>query len=142
MTVQSVAPYLFFRGDAEHAIRLYEKALGAEVQALSRYSEMPPSAGMCPPENLDRIMHAELRVGGARILVSDGPPESYSPGGPTSVCVELGDRAALERSFALLAEGGTVTLPLHDAFWGDRFGCLVDRFGIRWMLLCTGTGTA
>lgn len=30
----------------------------------------------------------------------------------------------------------TIEMPLQDMFWGDYFGRLVDRFGIRWMLNC------
>ncbi|WP_438826600.1 VOC family protein [Riemerella columbina] len=36
--------------------------------------------------------------------------------------------------FAKLAEGGTITMPLMDTFWGDYFGMLTDRFGIQWMM--------
>ncbi len=33
-----------------------------------------------------------------------------------------------------LAEGGTITMPLNAAPWGDSYGQLVDRFGIEWMV--------
>jgi uncharacterized glyoxalase superfamily protein PhnB len=39
----------------------------------------------------------------------------------------------MERLFAALSENGNVTMPLHDAFWGGRFGMLTDQFGISWM---------
>jgi PhnB protein len=31
------------------------------------------------------------------------------------------------------AEGGRVTMPLENTFWGARFGTLVDRYGVNWM---------
>ena len=31
-----------------------------------------------------------------------------------------------------VAAGATVTMPLADAFWGDRFGCLSDPYGHAW----------
>jgi PhnB protein len=40
----------------------------------------------------------------------------------------------MERVFAALSDKGTVTMAMHDAFWGGRFGMLTDRFGISWML--------
>ena len=40
--------------------------------------------------------------------------------------------------FAGLAEGGTVKMPLEKTFWADRFGLLVDRFGIPWQVNCEG----
>jgi PhnB protein len=27
-----------------------------------------------------------------------------------------------------------VTMPLGDAYWGGRFGMLVDQFGNEWMI--------
>ena len=33
-----------------------------------------------------------------------------------------------------VAAGAEVTLPLHDAFWGDRYGQLRDPFGVSWAM--------
>jgi PhnB protein len=38
--------------------------------------------------------------------------------------------------FEKMSEGGTVSMPLQDAFWGSRFGMLQDKFGINWMFNC------
>jgi len=40
----------------------------------------------------------------------------------------------MARKFDALAEGGTVTQPLVDTFWGARFGMVTDPFGVNWML--------
>ena len=40
-----------------------------------------------------------------------------------------------------LAAGGTVTVPLEKAPWGDTFGMLVDRFGIPWLVNISGNAT-
>ena len=42
----------------------------------------------------------------------------------------------LERLFTALGDGGTVKMPVHDAFWGSRFGMLTDRYGVNWMFNC------
>jgi PhnB protein len=42
------------------------------------------------------------------------------------------------RIFTALAEGGSVTMPFERTFWAERFGMLVDRFGIPWMINCEG----
>ena len=36
--------------------------------------------------------------------------------------------------FNALAEGGQITMPIADQFWGDYFGSLTDRFGVNWMV--------
>ena len=44
-----------------------------------------------------------------------------------------GDREALTRYFSGLSEGGTVETELATQMWGDDYGAIVDRFGVRWM---------
>ena len=39
--------------------------------------------------------------------------------------------AAFER---VVSAGATVKMPLADAFWGDRYGAVVDPFGHTWSL--------
>jgi PhnB protein len=38
-------------------------------------------------------------------------------------------------------EGGSVTMPLEETFWAARFGMVVDRFGIPWLINCEGAGS-
>ena len=68
-------------------------------------------------------------------MMSDVPPgESFERGMANQVVIELDDSTQLETCFDALAEGGAVRMPLHDAFWGARFGMVTDKFGVRWML--------
>ncbi|MBL0176520.1 MAG: hypothetical protein IPP94_14850 [Ignavibacteria bacterium] len=46
-------------------------------------------------------------------------------------------RADTDRLFAALSGGGAVVMPLADMFQGAYFGNCTDRFGIRWMFICT-----
>ena len=38
--------------------------------------------------------------------------------------------------FGKISEGGNVTMPLGDMFWGDYFGSCTDKFGVNWMFSC------
>jgi PhnB protein len=71
MSIRQLTPYLFFNGTAEEALKHYEQALGAKVEGLMRYRDMPPESGTCPPEDKDRVMHALVHIGEARVMVSD-----------------------------------------------------------------------
>jgi PhnB protein len=135
MSIQKLNPYLNFDGKAEQAIKLYERTLGAECDGIMRFSEMP---GAKPDsEGANRVMHAELRVGGGVIMVSDAPPGMpSSPGGDVSVVLHFDDEADTEKKFQALAEGGKVTMPLADTFWAAKFGMLTDAYGIKWMFNC------
>jgi PhnB protein len=50
--------------------------------------------------------------------------------------LNLDDAAAAERIFKQLADGGLVTVHLQQTFWAQRFGAVVDRFGIPWGINC------
>jgi len=39
-----------------------------------------------------------------------------------------------DKLFAALSAGGTVTVPMSKAPWGDYFGMFTDKFGIKWMI--------
>ena len=67
---------------------------------------------------------------------SDAPPGRYEEPKGFSVSLQIKDPADAERIFRALAEKGTVRMPLEKTFWAQRFGMLVDRFGIPWMVNC------
>lgn len=131
----TLQPYLFFGGRCEDAIAFYRTALGAEVEMLMRFSESPDPvpAGMVPPGQENRVMHASLRLNGNVILLSDGCGDTPAFGG-FSLALNFPTEAEVDRAFAALAQGGTVGMPLGKTFWSPRFGMVTDRFGLGWMV--------
>lgn len=135
MAIQSVTPYLFFNGDAEKAIALYEKALGAKTLNVMRFGDHPEA---CAEGADGKIMHAALQIGASMVMISDVRPDmGITKEGNVSVSLEHSDVESQATAFAAMAEGGNVQVPLHDAFWGGRFGVLTDAHGINWMFNCT-----
>ena len=136
MPIQKLNPYLIFNGTAEKAIRHYEKALGARTEGLSRFGDVPGSR--TAPEHRNRVVHAALHLGDGVVMVSDSMPDKPAPTeGNVHVCLDFDDVADMAGKFQALAEGGKVTMPLQDMFWGARFGMLTDAFGVNWMFNCT-----
>lgn len=132
MSLKTVTPYLNFNGNAAEAIDLYVRALGATVELRQQFKDIP-GGEFTGPEG-ERIMHATLRIGDGQLMLSDAMPgQQVSPGTNTNVTVQYADTTLVDAQFALLAEGGQVTMPLENTFWNARFGMLVDRFGISWM---------
>lgn len=126
MAIKSVVPYLSYDGTARDAIALYERALGAKADAVMPFEQDP-----------DRVMHATLRVGGGQVMLSDAMPGTpVAKDSNVHVSLDYDDVDEMKRAFATLGEGGTVTMPLQDTFWGATFGMLADRYGIRWMFNC------
>lgn len=131
----NVQPYIFFEGRCEEALAFYRRAIGAEIVQLKRYREAPQRNPDLPPGSDDKIMHAAFRVGDSVVLASDG----FSNGNPTftgfSLTIEADDTAQAEYMFAALADGGEVKQPLIETFFSPRFGMLVDRFGLGWIIV-------
>ncbi len=120
----AVTPYLFIDGCAD-AMAFYAKAFGATEVMRTTFPD-------------GRIMHAEMEIGGARIMMTDANPDwgCASPkqlgGSAGSVYVYLED---VDTVFArAIAAGATETQPVTDMFWGDRMGGLTDPFGHKWGL--------
>lgn len=137
MSIKQATPYLSFNGTAEAAAEFYTRALGAKIESeLMRYDQMPAEAGTCAPEDRNKIMHACMSLGEARIMLSDVPSSMPAPTeNSISVCLEFDDIDEMARKFEALAAGGTVVMNIHDAFWGSKFGMLKDQFGIDWMFI-------
>lgn len=131
-------PYLMFNGQCRTAFKFYEQCLGGEITQMMTYAESPESSmtEQLPAEWHDRIMHVGLRIGGYELMGSDAPPEAYDNPQGFSISISFTDPAEAERIFHLLAENGTVQMPLQQTFWADRFGMLVDQFSIPWMINC------
>ena len=132
-----VEPYLFFEGRCEEALTFYTTALGAEVLMLMRYgdSPAPPPPGMVPPGSEAKIMHAQLRIGATNVMASDGRCDGRPSFSGVTLSLTVADAAEADRLFALLSDGGQVTMPLGATFFSPRFGMTADRFGVSWMVV-------
>jgi PhnB protein len=129
-----VITYLTFTGECEQAMQFYKEVLGGEILQMSRMGD----SQMEMEDHLrNKIMHARLRLGDNVLYMSDTfAPASVVKGSNVSLSIDLESVEEMEKLFNGLSAGGTVTMPLQDAFWGARFGMLTDKFGIHWMMNC------
>ncbi|HEU5049299.1 MAG TPA: VOC family protein [Gemmatimonadales bacterium] len=136
-----IATYLNFDGNCEEAFRFYERLLGGKIEFILSHGDSP-IADQVPEAWHPRVMHARLAVGDQLLLASDCPPESYEPPRGIFVMLNVDDATEAERVFRGLEEGGRATTPFGETFWADRFGMVVDRFGIPWMVNYAGSKAA
>lgn len=124
---RTITPHLVVKGAAE-AIAFYQRAF--EAEELRRM----PFPG---PDGQMKLGHAELRIGDSVVYLADefpdqgvlGPVEGRSP---VTIHIYVTDANA---AFAKAVEAGaTVSMPLSDTFWGDRYGKIVDPFGHHWSI--------
>src|SRR5262245_43115361 len=134
MQVQS---YLFFDGRCEEALQFYCKQLGADVTMLMRYKESPEAhqPGMIPPGSENKVMHASFRIGETTLMASDGRCQGQPNFQGFAQSLTVPNEAEVERLFSALAYGGQVHMPLTKTFFSPRFGMVVDRFGLLWMVI-------
>ncbi|MEO8311301.1 MAG: VOC family protein, partial [Caldimonas sp.] len=120
--------------------RFYEQALGAKIQTMMSYADMPkmpvPAEG-CEGGDApmgDGIMHACLVLpGGAMLMAGDAPPgRPYEGIKGAMLALQYDTIDQAHTAFHALAQGGQVTMPLGPTFWSKTFGMVTDRFGVSW----------
>lgn len=132
-----VQPYLFFDGHCEEAIEFYRQALGAKVEMLMRYKDSPepPPPDLALPGMEDKVMHASFRIGDSIVMASDDCTRTQISFQGFQLSLTVSDDVEAERRFTALAEGGQVKMPLAKTFFATKFGMVVDRFGVSWMVV-------
>ena len=130
-------PYLSFKGDCEAAFMYYQQHLGGELGAVFRYGGSALS-GNVPADWPDKIMHGSIIIGGQTLQAADVAPDQYETPQGFSLTLQIKSAADAERMFAALADGGQIRMPLEKTFWAERFGVVVDRFGVPWIINCEG----
>lgn len=138
-----VTTYLNFTRETESAFAFYRTVFKTEFdKPIVRFADGPPCAGAPALSDADKglVMHVALpTIGGHVLMGSDAPPSmgmSVTMGNNVYINLEPDTRAETERLFAALAEGGQVEMALQDMFWGAYWGCLTDKFGVKWMFNC------
>ena len=120
---RSVATFLMFEGDAEDAMRLYEKVVpGAEITALLHRDD-------------GRVQRGEMTMCGHVVRFYDSPVHhefTFTPS--VSLFVECESSDELDRLFDALSADGRVYMPLQAYDFSTRFGWCSDRFGVSWQL--------
>ena len=129
-------PYLSFNGNAEEAFNFYKSVFGGEFSAIQRFKDTP-EADKVPKGEQNKLMHVALPIGRGNVLMASDVLESMgykiTSANNISLSIEAESKEEAERVFKGLSQGGKVTVPLSDTFWGAHFGMLTDTFGIHWM---------
>ena len=128
-------PYLGFDGNCEEAMRFYEKILGGKINVMMSGADSP-MAGQMPKEFAHRIMNAQLELPGGALLYAGDTPLHIPYEGIKGVSITLNYNSVEEAEliFKALSEGGKITMPFSPTFWAKKFGMLVDKFGVAWII--------
>ena len=132
----SINAYLNFNGNCEEAFNFYASAFNDTTLNFDRFGGAPDSDHIAGSDK-NKIMHASLTVGKNGLLMGSDTTEGMGEvvfGNNFSLSLLPESEEETIRLFNTLSEGGTVTMPLEDMFFGAYFGEFSDKFGINWMI--------
>lgn len=127
---QKISTFLTFqKNDAEEAMNFYISLFdNSKVVRLERWGKEGPGKE-------GTIMHATFELDGQRFMCSDSQPIhdwDFTPA--VSNYVSCDSAAEINRLWKQLSEGGQVAMPLNNYGFSQKFGWVVDRFGVSWQL--------
>ncbi|HUI40597.1 MAG TPA: VOC family protein [Terriglobia bacterium] len=120
----TITPHLSVRA-GDNAVEFYKNAFGAQVIGVHHTPD-------------GKVIHAMLKIGDSFLMLADEFPGMGTPapqtlgGSPVVLNIYVEDVDSLFNR--AVAAGATVTMPLADQFWGDRYGQVKDPFGHGWAL--------
>lgn len=127
--------YLAFNGNCEEAINFYKDVFNGEIETLMRFKDAPEDVMCAPDEVKNKVMHAALKFQDCILMACDFIQEQpFVKGNNYSISVNEKNEDEALAIFNSLAEGGFVAMPFEQAFWGGKFGMLIDQFGVQWMV--------
>lgn len=137
-----ISTYLNFSRNTEEAFNFYKSVFGGDFVdgKINRFSDIPAQEGMPPMADEDKklVMHVALPILGGHLLMGTDAPESMgfkvNKGNNVYISLHPDSRSEADKLFVKLSEGGEVEMPMQDMFWGDYYGSLTDKFGIKWMV--------
>jgi predicted 3-demethylubiquinone-9 3-methyltransferase (glyoxalase superfamily) len=128
---QKIVPCLWFDTQAEEAAQFYTSLFESSgLGPISRYSREGVEVHGQPE---GAIMTVAFQLGGYELLALNGGPHfSFTPA--ISFFVVCETAAELEGLWEALAAGGAVLMELDRYDWSERYGWLMDRYGLSWQL--------
>jgi PhnB protein len=134
MNVQTT---LNFFGRTEEAVNFYSRTIEAGTLFMMRFRDCPDPSPSRPGLE-EKIFHATFRIGSTEIMASDvgcqnPPPHPTFTGFAFALRVETAEKA--EQFFTALSEGGQIQIPLQKTFFAERYGIILDRFGVSWKIM-------
>ncbi|WP_040206043.1 VOC family protein [Neobacillus jeddahensis] len=139
MTLRLI-PYLVMDGNANEAIKFYEKALDAQVLFNQSFGEMPENPEFpLPAEAKDLVSHATLQIGETALMLSDTfPGQPHQSGNQVTICISTNDPDQARKFYDALQQDGQVQMPLQETFFSPAYGSVTDKFGVTFQIFTEG----
>jgi PhnB protein len=137
----NVTPVINLNGHCEEAMLLYEKAFGASIKFIFRYSDAQESDWNKPltDEQKNMVYYAEMFIGSHRIMFSDIIEFDIMKGTTIFLVLTFEDADSVKKAYEILKEGCTIVFPMRSYSYSSCEVNFIDKFGIRWGLMTEQT---
>ncbi|MCG8331115.1 MAG: VOC family protein [Chitinophagales bacterium] len=129
MKKQMITSLTFQDKNAENAMNFYVELFdNSKIINVLRWGKEDPTVE-------GTIMQATFELDGNLFMCSDSPAIhdwDFSPA--VSSYLECENESEIERLFSKLSENGKVTMALRNYGFSQKFGWVIDQFGVSWQL--------
>ncbi|MCG2588336.1 VOC family protein [Rhodohalobacter sulfatireducens] len=134
----TINPYLNFQGNTEEAFIFYQSIFGGEfIGGITRFSDTPEGNNL-PENERDKVMHIALPIGDRNMIMGTDALESMNQtveqGSNFYISIQADSKEQADQYFNGLSDEAEIEMEMQNMFWGDYFGMLTDKFGIKWMV--------
>lgn len=131
--VKALELYLVTDGNGLEAVEFYKDVFEAEVVACTTFGQAIPGT---PEEDKDKVLNANLNIGGIRLQLSDnGSQHAYAQGTNMTACIQVETAEEAAAIFGKLEQDAQrIDLPLGETPWSPAYGIVVDKFGMTWQV--------
>lgn len=136
-----ITPNFNFAGRCAEAIELYKKAFDAKIGCLLRYSDADKSDWdkELTQEQQAYIYHAELFIGGQRLMMCDNMDVDFRKSTALSLTVTFDTKEEVKRAYEVLREGSETIYEMKSTTYSSCEVVFIDKFGFRWGLMTEQT---
>lgn len=134
----SIHPHIHYNGNAEAAFTFYKSVFGGSFSKLMRFKELSTEGFQFPEEELEKIMHIALPIGGGTVLMGSDVPTMLGTVNEnenrSKITVRAESKEEADALFNGLSVNGTIEFPMGKSPWGSYFGAFRDQYGVEWMI--------
>ncbi|HET7657538.1 MAG TPA: VOC family protein [Bacillales bacterium] len=129
--MQKIIPHMWFDDQAEEAVNLYTSLFqNSRIISTSHYGE---AGAKVSGKVAGSVMLLTFELAGQRFMALNGGPEfKFTPA--ISFYVDCETEEEINSLWEKLSDGGMVLMELGQYPFSEKFGWLMDRFGLTWQL--------
>ena len=128
-----VSPNFHFARNCIEAIQVYEKAFHTATLCVIKNEDADSEDYVAPDRDASLVYHAEMMIGGTRVMMSDITEDAeHQPGNSVSLVITFYNVSDLKSTYDIMKEGAVILTPMQSTTYSSCFVSLIDRFGMRW----------